>query len=88
LQVLTLQRGHYDVVLSDRNIFRYFTLRLKREGKIALAPVEEHEFVTLNRNDYRPVFRDPTVRDDFNAGLKHIKESGQFQAIYDKYVKV
>ncbi|UUZ49557.1 hypothetical protein LP420_04600 [Massilia sp. B-10] len=29
LQVLTLDRGRYDVVLSDRNIFRYNTLQLK-----------------------------------------------------------
>ena len=31
LQVLALDKGRYDVVLSDRNIFRYFTLQLVLE---------------------------------------------------------
>lgn len=87
LQVLTLDRGRYDIVLSDRNIFRYFTLKLKKEKGFVPKDTEEHRFVTFNPMDYRPVFRDKGVRDDFNAGLAHLKESGRFQAIYDKYLK-
>jgi polar amino acid transport system substrate-binding protein len=87
LQVLTLDRGRYDVVLSDRNIFRYFTLKLKKEKGFAPKETEEHRFVKFNPMDYRPVFRDARVRDDFNAGLAHLKETGRFQAIYDKYLK-
>lgn len=86
LQVRTLMAGRYDVVLSDRHIFRYFTLELMRSGT-ATKLVEEHDFVTPNPQDYRPVFRDPQVRDDFNAGLRHLKETGRYQAIYDKYLK-
>ncbi|WP_028102163.1 substrate-binding periplasmic protein [Pseudoduganella violaceinigra] len=86
LQVLTLDRGRYDVVLSDRNIFKYFTLQLKLNKSFRPKPVTEHPFVRLNPMDYRPVFRDSTIRDDFNAGLKYLKESGRFQAIYSKYL--
>ncbi|MGW8390690.1 substrate-binding periplasmic protein [Pseudoduganella sp. HUAS MS19] len=86
LQVLTLDRGRYDVVLSDRNIFKYFTLQLKLNRSFKPRPVAEHPFVKLNPMDYRPVFRDPAIRDDFNAGLKHLKESGRFQAIYYRYL--
>jgi len=32
LQVKTLMLGRYDVVLSDRSIFKYFSLQLKHEG--------------------------------------------------------
>lgn len=86
LQVLTLDRGRYDVVLSDRNIFKYFTLQLKLNKSFKPKPVTEQNFVKLNPMDYRPVFRDSIIRDDFNAGLKHLKDSGRFQAIYQKYL--
>lgn len=86
LQVLTLDRGRYDVVLSDRNIFKYFTLQLKLNKSFKPKPVVEHHFVKLNPMDYRPVFRDPAIRDDFNAGLRNLKDSGRFQAIYYKYL--
>lgn len=86
LQVLTLEKGRYDLVLSDRNIFKYFSLQLKREHGVPLKPTQEHGFVKLNPLDYRPVFRDSHVRDDFNAGLKHLKDTGRYNAIYQKYL--
>jgi len=86
LQVLTLAAGHYDVVLSDRNIFKYFTLQLKKEKNFQPKPVQLHSFVALNPSDYRPVFKDAGIRDDFNAGLKHLKKIGRVDAIYKKYL--
>jgi polar amino acid transport system substrate-binding protein len=85
-QVRTLMLGRTDAVLSDRSIFRYFVLQLKKQG-VSVAPYEEHVFTTANPMDYRPVFRDPQVRDDFNLGLKRLKASGRYQAIFDKYLK-
>lgn len=87
IQVRTLDMGRYDVVLSDRTIFRYFTLKHQQETGQIPQPVEEHEFTALKPNDYRPLFRDAKVRDDFNAGLRHLKATGRFRQIYDKYVK-
>jgi polar amino acid transport system substrate-binding protein len=86
LQVLTLDRGRYDVILSDRNIFRYFTNMLKLNKTFKPKPVTTHAFVKVEPMDYRPVFWDKKIRDDFNAGLKHLKESGRFDAIYQKYL--
>lgn len=86
VQVRTLMKGRYDLVLSDRSIFRYFALQFRREGG-DLLPVEEHAFTTVNPQDYRPVFRSKQVRDDFNAGLEHLKKTGRYQAIYDRYLK-
>jgi len=86
LQVLTLNIGRYDVVLSDRNIFKYFTLQLKLNKAFQPKPIVEQSFVKFNPMDYRPVFRDPKIRDDFNAGLKQLKENGKFNAIYQKYL--
>lgn len=87
LQVLTLFEGRYDVVLSDRSIFRYFVLKLARERGIKPQPIDEHVFTELRPEDYRPVFRSLKVRDDFNAGLAKLKRSGRYKAIHDKYLK-
>lgn len=87
LQVLTLDAGHYDVVLCDRNIYRYFALQAQKELHRPLRPVEFHPFVKLNPLNYRPVFRSEKIRDDFNAGLRHLKDTGRYQAIYDHYLK-
>nr|WP_037027140.1 ABC transporter substrate-binding protein [Psychromonas aquimarina] len=87
LQVQTLYRGRYDVVLSDRNIFRYFMLKRKNDTGEVLKEIDIHEFIQLNPLDYRPLFRSPQIRDDFNIGLQLLKQSGRFQDIYDKYLK-
>jgi polar amino acid transport system substrate-binding protein len=86
LQVLTLNAGRYDIVLSDRSIFRYFTKLLKLNRDFHPKPVVEQDFAKANPANYRPVFRDKQVRDDFNVGLKHLKDTGRFDAIYQKYL--
>ena len=86
LQVLTLSAGRYDVVLSDRYIFRYFTNLLKNNKNVRLRSVELHSFVKFNPMDYRPLFHDEAVRNDFNIGLKQLKKSGRLDAIYKKYL--
>lgn len=85
-QVLQLHSNRYDAVLSDKNIYKYFHNKLKRSGLIEGKEVVEHHFVKLNPMDYRPVFRSKKIRDDFNIGLKHLKDTGRYKAIYDKYL--
>lgn len=87
LQVAGLNKGRFDVVLSDKNIYRYFELLLNRNNLFRAKAVDMHAFTQANPNDYRPVFRSEKVRDDFNAGLAHLKASGRYQAIYDSYLK-
>jgi polar amino acid transport system substrate-binding protein len=85
-QVSTLQYGRYDVVLSDRYIYRYYAA-LRRAGHETIKPVDEHDFVTPDPRNYRAIFRDPVVKADYEAGLQHLKDSGRYQAIYDSYLK-
>lgn len=87
LQVTTLDRQRYDVVLSDRYIYRYHANQVERETGKPLQPVTEHVFTKVNPDDYRPVFHDRQIRDDFNHGLAQIKKNGRFKAIYDKYLQ-
>jgi len=86
LQVKLLNLGRYDVVLSDRYIFKYFVKQVESVNSLVTHDVDEHKFTTPVPMDYRPVFRNKKVRNDFNLGLKQLKESGQFQKIYDKYI--
>jgi len=87
LQVLTLNKERYEVVLSDKSIFQYYTLQAQKESGKKLKEVQLHRFTTPNPNDYRPVFWNKQIRDDFNEGLADMKQSGRYQAIYDKYLK-
>jgi polar amino acid transport system substrate-binding protein len=87
LQVLGLNKGRYDLVLSDRSIYRYFELLLERTTLFKAKSTEMHQFVEEDPQNYRPVFRDPKIRDDFNAGLEQLKASGRYQAIYDHYLE-
>ncbi|WDE04084.1 ABC transporter substrate-binding protein [Thalassomonas viridans] len=86
-QVKLLNLERYDVVLSDRYIFKYFAKQLKYEDNIQVSRVDEHQFAEIEPQDYRPVFKSEKIRDDFNFGLKKLKESGKFQAIYDHYIE-
>lgn len=85
-QVKLLHFDRYDVVLSDRYIFKYFIKQLMLMNVIEMHDVDEHEFTTVYPDDYRPVFRSEKIRDDFNQGLRKMKETGQFQKIYDFYL--
>jgi polar amino acid transport system substrate-binding protein len=85
-QVKLLHFERYDVVLSDRYIFQYHVKKMMLMNVLEVHDVDEHHFITVNPNDYRPVFRDKKIRDDFNLGLKKIKESGKFQKTYENYI--
>lgn len=86
-QPLLLALGRYDVVLSDRTIFQYHVRqRRKRDPAFAMPAVDEHPFTRADPHDYRPVFRDAAIRDDFDAGLAQLRKSGRYRAIYAKYL--
>lgn len=87
LQVLGLNKGRFDLVLSDRSIYRYFELLLERTSLFKAKTIAMHPFIEEDPQNYRPVFRYPQIRDDFNAGLAHLKASGRYQAIYDHYLR-
>lgn len=87
LQVLGLNKGRYDVVLSDQRIYQYFEQLLERTTLFKAKAVVFHSFVEEDPQNYRPLFRSQQIRDDFNDGLRHLRASGRYQAIYDSYLK-
>lgn len=87
VQPLLLEMKRYDVVLCDRNIFKYYSMLLKKSALFKGLPIVEHPFAIVNPEHYRPVFFDKKIRDDFNYGLKILQKNGRVKAIYDSYLK-
>lgn len=84
-QLLAL--GRYDVVVSDRTIFSYYSkLEERRDPRFRMPPVAAHTLPAADVRAYRPVFRDAAVRDDFNAGLAWLRKNGRYGAIYQHYL--
>lgn len=87
-QVKLLISKRYDIVLSDKNIFKYFSkLYSEANQHVHTKTFNEIEFIELNPNNYRPIFKSKKVRDDFNEGLDYLKSSGRFQEIFNQYLK-
>ncbi len=87
-QPALLDLGRYDVVLCDARVYRhYLKEEQRRNPAFRPQPVQQHDFTEPDPRDYRPVFHDAAIRDDFDAGLRFLKRSGRYQAIYDKYMK-
>ncbi len=87
MQILDLFEGQVDVVLSDHNIFKYFMYRLIGKKRVLPMAIQIHDFARINPRDYRPVFDDPKVRNDFNEGLAFLRKTGRYQAIYRQYLR-
>lgn len=77
-----LYTGRVDVVVGDRLIFRYLNRQV--EASINTAQPLVHHMI-FKPSPRKAVFRDPELREAFNAGLKKIRKNGAYAAIYKKY---
>ena len=85
MQSLALHQGECDVVFTDRYIFRYFTKLMLSEHRINPAPLQEHSVVQPDPKVFRAIFRDPEIKRDYEDGLAHLKENGDYRALQLKY---
>ena len=84
LQVFSLFTGRTDVVIADKLIFLYHRKLAEQEGKIDLkAPVTFHSL--FPPNPIHGVFLNAAIRDEFDAGLKKIHETGKYEDIVKQY---
>ncbi|MCG8617401.1 MAG: ABC transporter substrate-binding protein [Desulfobacterales bacterium] len=83
LQVKMLYSGRTDTIVSDINIFKYY--RKQVSGVDTSEPVSYHDI--FPPTDYKVLFNDKDLRDEFNKGLAELKKSGRYDAIIDSYVK-
>lgn len=78
-----LYTGRADFVVGDRNIFNYYNADVKKEGVDVSQPVTYHDL--FPPTPYKVAFRDPAIRDAFNAALKKMRADGRYDAIMKKY---
>ncbi|MFC3149923.1 substrate-binding periplasmic protein [Litoribrevibacter euphylliae] len=81
-QITMLFAERVESVVMDINIFKYF--RAAEQKVKTDSDVTIHEI--FEPSHYKVGFRRQQHRDDFNKGLKQLKESGQYEAILKKYV--
>ncbi|MCH1929755.1 transporter substrate-binding domain-containing protein [Shewanella sp. A25] len=86
-QVYMLFKHRVDVVVMDRNIFKYYAKQAFIEGKLTESEVKQvaicHQL--FPPTDYRFAFSNEKIRDDFNFGLKQITQDGTLSALQEKY---
>lgn len=84
-QVEMFWQNQVEVIIIDEYIFKWFTRNLA--GKIDTSEELVYHDLFPDRTEFQLNFRNKQIRDDFNAGLKHILENGQYQKIVNKYIK-
>ncbi len=84
-QVEMFWNGEADVIVIDESILLWFTKHSSTKNAKVSNIVYHNIFG--DKTEFRVSFKDKQMRDDFNAGLKHIREKGVYQKIMDKYLK-
>ncbi len=82
-QVDMFLRGRAEVLIIDESIFKWVTRQLTPQLDLEDAFIYQDIFP--EKVSFQVNFKEKSVRDDFNAGLQHIRENGTYQAIFDKY---
>ncbi len=82
-QIAMLYSDRTDLIVMDINIYKYYKKLEKRVSTDAKVDV----FEVFPPTNYKVGFRGSKLRDDFNSGLKELKDSGEYQKIIDSYVK-
>lgn len=84
LQVKMLYLERVDVVQMDKQIFDYYRTEVGQKGEIDTSgEVDRFGFFGESPNGY--LFRNNTMRDEFNQRLKELKASGDYQRILERY---
>lgn len=83
-QVLMLFRERIDVIVLAHEIFHYY--RNTAEYTEKAKPYTASK-IFGEKFGFHNVFWDKQVRDDFNAGLKAIRENGTYAKILQKYLQ-
>lgn len=85
-QVLMFLNGRTEVAIMDRHIFTFYKNLLIQEKK-ADENIDIELIELFPATPYKTAFKDEKLRDDFNEGMKYLKQSGRYNEIYDEYSK-
>ena len=85
VQVKMLYLDKFDVVQMDANIFDYYRVQIINDGKInATQQVDRFGLFGASPNGF--LFKSEKLRNKFNKQLLRIKETGEYQKIFDRYL--
>lgn len=82
LQINLLYSDRIDTIVLDKNIFQYH--RKHNDRVDTTQPVDIWHI--FDPSPFRVAFIDKQVRDDFNEGLKQLRETGRYDEIVSKYI--
>ncbi|WP_281560021.1 transporter substrate-binding domain-containing protein [Thalassomonas sp. RHCl1] len=88
-QVALLFKQRVDLIVLDRSIFYYWrnSINYVNTG----AGVTFHELSSISAMEVdsptQTVFKDKTLRDDFNFGLQRLRDTGLYQKIVSRYLR-
>lgn len=86
LQVVNLYNDKTDLILIDRNVFLYF--RNTTSMTNTSMPITYHHIPGLTeKSPTFVVFKQKEMRDDFNNGLRQLKNNGDYYDIFYKYTR-
>jgi len=83
LQVKLLFAKRVDAIILDVNIFKYIRAHLTGVDTNQKVKI----FEVFPKTYYKVGFLDKHVRDKFNIELKKIKENGEYEKLFKKYIK-
>lgn len=76
--------GHYDVLISDKSIFYWYKNKFSKRMDTTDATAE---YSLFGGKTYYPIaFKDKSLADQFEQGLAQLKASGEYDALYQKYL--
>ena len=78
--------GRADVIIIDKTIFLWHRKRLAQQFNTQQALVFHDIFDKATH--FKVNFKDQTIRNEFNEGLKQLRASGEYQAIIDGYLQI
>ncbi len=84
-QVEMFWQGQAEVIVIDEAVFKWFTKELS--GKVDTSAALDYHEIFPPKTKFRISFKSQQVRDAFNAGLRRLRASGEYQKIYEKYLK-
>jgi polar amino acid transport system substrate-binding protein len=84
-QNLMFWLGRAQVIIVDRTIFLWYRKELATQVDTS-AEVVFHT-IFPRRTHFQAAFKERRIRDDFNEGLRHLRETGRYRQLYDAYVK-
>lgn len=83
-QVYHLLKDRADVIILEKQIFLYFLNKIRIKNPTSIEYVIHPIFDVTSRS---ACFIDEKIRNDFNDGLKKLRETGRYDKIIAEYIK-